>query len=367
MLNNELIKKEKMREIGSEFWTGCSPTGRHGCKWHQPKGWILLETLSGRVALEYVVESLKSTGATSVYMPSYCCHTMIEPFLKHGLNVAFYDVVLTETGMNRQFNDNHGSDVVFLLDYFGHIDKETATIAQNQKPKGKTVIYDATHSIYSDVDPMIYDYVFGSYRKWMDVNCGFVATKSTLDDSAQADWKQFEEYVDMRTRMFDLKSRFMNGEDVDKQLFLTWISEAEEMLEQNYHHTLPDSRSLDVLERTDLPSLMMARRNNAKILMQGIAELADERIRCFSQKIGAHDIPLFVPVWIQADIRNDLRRYLIEHCIYCPVHWPLSDLHVISDEAKKLYQSELSLVCDQRYDHFDMYRIVETIKNYLKK
>jgi len=355
------------KEIGSEFWTGCSPIGRHGCKWQQPQGWSSLETLSGRVALECVVERIKATGATSVYMPSYCCHTMIEPIFKHGLRVAFYDVVLTETGLKRQFNANHGCDVVFLLDYFGHIDEETATIAKDQKAKGKTVIYDATHSIYSDFDSTIYDYVFGSYRKWMDVNYGFVTTKNTIGDNIQADWKQFDEYVDMRTLTFDMKSRFMNGEGVDKQQFLPWINEAEEMLEQNYHHTLPDSRSLIVLEKTDLPSLMMARRSNAKVLIDGITDLADERIRCFVTNMGAHDTPLFVPVWIKADIRNDLRRYLIEHDVYCPVHWPLSDLHIISDEAKKLYQSELSLVCDQRYDHFDMYRIVKTIKNYLKK
>lgn len=356
-----------MKEIGSEFWTGCSPHGQYGCEWIPMKGWSLLKTLSGRVALEYVVERIKANGVTSVYMPSYCCHTMIEPFFKHGIKVVFYDVVLSETGLKRQFDSNHGCDAVFLLDCFGHVDEETATIAKEQKVKGKTLIYDATHSIYSAFDPTDYDYVFGSYRKWMDVNCGFVATKTAIDVSTQANWKQFEEYVDVRTRMFDLKSRFMNGEDVEKQQFLPLISEAEEMLERNYPHTLPDPRSLDVLERTDLPSLIMARKNNARILMQGIMELADERIRCFSQTMGAHDTPLFVPVWIQADIRNDMRRYLIEHSIYCPVHWPLSDLHTISEEAKQLYQCELSLVCDQRYDHFDMYRMVETIKNYLEK
>jgi len=356
-----------IKEIGSEFWTGCSQQGKHGCKWQRTKGWSMIETLSGRVALEYVVESLKLTGITSVYMPSYCCHTMIEPFIKHGVKIVFYDVVLLETSLKRQFDCNHGCDAIFLLDYFGQVDEETAAIAKEQKAKGKTVIYDATHSIYSVFDPTIYDYVFGSYRKWMDVNCGFVATKDAIKLNNQADWKQFDEYVDLRTRMFDLKSRYMNDEDVDKQQYLTLINEAEEMLEQNYHHTLPDIRSLGVLEKTDSPALIISRRNNAKILMDGIADLADERIHCFVKKMGTHDTPLFMPVWIQAKIRNDLRHYLIEHDIYCPVHWPLSDLHTISDEAKRLYQSELSLVCDQRYDHFDMYRIVETIKNYLKK
>lgn len=355
------------KEIGSEFWTGCSPYGRHGCEWPHTSEWPVKETLSGRVALEYIVEEMVKKGKTSVYMPSYCCHTMIEPFLKHGVKIMFYDVVFTARGLKRQFDNNHSCDVVFLLDYFGFVDDETATIAREQHDENKPVVYDATHSVYSDFKYSDCDYVFGSYRKWMDVNCGFVASKNVLEANIQSNWKQYDEYIDMRTRMFDLKSQFMNDEVVDKQQFLAWINEAEGMLEHNYHHTLPDKRSLEVLAQTDLPSLMMIRRNNAKILMQGITEMSDERIKCFSQMIGAHDTPLFVPVWVKSDFRNDLRRYLIEHNIYCPVHWPLSDLHTISEKSKLLYQSELSLVCDQRYDHFDMYRILETIKNYLKQ
>jgi len=355
------------KEIGSEFWTSCSPQGKYGCVWPHIQGWTLKETLSGRVALEYIVERLVEKGKKSVYMSSYCCHTMIEPFLKHGMTVTFYDVVSTESGLTRMFDANHGCDVVFLLDYFGFVDAETALIAKEQKANGKCVIYDATHSIYSDFNYSDYDYVFGSYRKWMDVNCGFVAVKNEDGIQFGSDWKQFDAYTDMRARLFDQKSRFMNDEPVDKQQFLSWINEAEEMLEQNYHHTLPDQRSLDVLKQTDYPYLVQSRRDNARILMNGIADMADERVHGLVNKMGAHDTPLFVPIYVQAEHRNELRRFLIEHSIYCPVHWPLSELHTISNTAKEVYQCELSLLCDQRYDHFDMYRILETIKEYLKK
>lgn len=356
-----------MKEIGSEFWTGCCPCSKHGCEWPHTPEWSVRETMSGRVALEYVVEEIVKKGKTSVYMPSYCCYTMIEPFLKHDVKVVFYDVVPTTSGLKRQFEYDHGCDVVFLLDYFGFADAETVTIVKEQHAKGKQVVYDATHSIFSNSNYDNCDYVFGSYRKWMDVNCGFVAVKGKADIDFGADWHQFEAYADLRTRMFELKARYMNDEDVDKQQFLAWINEAEEMLEQDYHHTLPDQRSLDVLRQTDYAFLVQSRRNNANILMKGIADLKDERVRCLMGELGRHDTPLFVPIYVQAEHRNELRRYLIEHSIYCPVHWPLSDLHTISGAATDVYQSELSLLCDQRYDHFDMYRIVETIKEYLKK
>lgn len=355
------------KEIGSEFWTGCSPCGGHGCEWPHKLEWSVSETLSGRVALEYVVEDIVKKGETSVYMPSYCCHTMIKPFLKYGIKVLFYDVVPTMVGLKRQFDPNHGCDVVFLLDYFGYVDAETVAIAKEQHAKGKLVIYDATHSVYSDFNCDDCNYVFGSYRKWMDVNCGFVAVKDKANIDFDADWHQFEAYSDMRKQMFDLKARYMNDEDVDKQQFLAWINEAEEMLEQDYHHTLPDQRSLNVLRQTDYAFLVQSRRHNAQILIKGIADLKDERVRCLMRELGRHDTPLFVPIYIQAEHRKELRRYLIEHNIYCPVHWPLSDLHTISSAATEVYQSELSLLNDQRYDHFDMFRIVETIKDYLKK
>lgn len=355
------------KEIGSEFWTGCSPVGRYGCEWPYADGWNVKETLSGRVALEYIVEMLISEGKKSVYMPSYCCHTMIEPFLRHGVIVTFYDVIPSKMGLKRQFDNNHDCDVVFLLDYFGFVDTETAAIAKEQHAKGKSVIYDATHSTYSDFNCDNCDYVFGSYRKWMDVNCGFVAVKGMANIDFGADWHQFEDYADIRKRLFDLKARYMNNETVDKQQFLAWITEAEEMLEQDYHHALPDQRSLDVLRQTDYSFLVQLRRYNANILIKGVSGLRDDRVRCLMGEMGKNDTPLFVPIYVMAEYRNELRRYLIEHSIYCPVHWPLSDLHTISNEATEVYQSEVSLLCDQRYDHIDMYRIIETIRDYFKK
>lgn len=354
------------KEIGSEFWTGCSPFGNYGCRCLLPKNWSYKEVLSGRVALECIVEVLVRKGLTSVYMPSYCCHTMIEPFLIHGFKIVFYDVSYSDSGFVLLFDANHGCDAVFLLDYFGHINDETSSIAKEQKAKCKTVIYDATHGIYSDFDPTVYDYVFGSYRKWMDVNCGFFAINGEPATEFEDDWKQFDKYVDIRTQLFDLKSRYMNGEDVEKHQFLSLINEAEDMLELRYHHALPDQRSLNVLLATDYTYLVLSRRRNAKFLMDYIADMADERVKCIVNKLGKYDTPLFVPVIVGEDYRNPLRRYLIEHDIYCPVHWPISGFHQIMSEGKVLFESELSLICDQRYTEGDMLRMAECIKQFLK-
>ena len=62
---------------------------------------------------------------------------------------------------------------------------------------------------------------------------------------------------------------------------------------------------------------------------------------------------------------HSLRRALISQAIYCPVHWPESPLHRLDGRERFIYQNELSLVCDQRYDETDMQRTVDAIRRFL--
>ena len=60
-------------------------------------------------------------------------------------------------------------------------------------------------------------------------------------------------------------------------------------------------------------------------------------------------------------MRDELKRYLISNNIYCPVHWPKSEYHKLNVETEKLYNQEISLVCDQRYSLDDMQNICKVI------
>lgn len=361
-----------MREIGSEFWTGCTPFNSNNVEYSMrpsaiyDKHWFkVIETLSGRTALEHIVELLCGQSKKKAYLPSYCCHTMIEPFLSHGMEVLFYDVHYTDKGIHREVVEEN-YDVILLMDYFGHTDKETWEIAIGEQSKGKTVIYDATHSLYSPINTDPYNFVYGSYRKWVDINCGFVAWKEDLRKGEITQNGIDEEYAALREQLFDMKARYMNGEGIDKEDFLPLIEEAENSLERKYHHQLPDKRSLEVLKNVDASYIKFRRMENSRDLTLAINEMNDSRVRCINPFLNALDVPLFVPIMVHRDLRNPLRRYLIEKDIYCPVHWPLSDLHKPMIGSKQLFESELSLICDQRYDEEDMMRIANTIEEFLK-
>ena len=74
------------KEIGSEFWHGSTKLDGNGIGELMPKGFDTKYVLSGRTALEIIVEdAITNFGISSAYLPGYCCHTMIEPFYEHGI------------------------------------------------------------------------------------------------------------------------------------------------------------------------------------------------------------------------------------------------------------------------------------------
>ena len=96
--------------------------------------------------------------------------------------------------------------------------------------------------------------------------------------------------------------------------------------------------------------------SNAIILYEGLTH--NPYIE-FLFPIKDMDCPLFVPVIVQNEKRDLIRKKLIEHSIYCPVHWP----HPKATCESNLYDMELSLICDQRYNEEDMQRIIDVLNN----
>ena len=163
-----------------------------------------------------------------------------------------------------------------------------------------------------------------------------------------------------KTSQIDLFG-YVGGE---KDSFLKLFGEAETLLEEDYQSYRPSFCAVDAIFSTDWAVLRNRRIENAKILLQGLANVK-EVILPFMEVKDA-DVPLFVPILVKDD-QDSLHRYLIEHEVYCPVHWPKSELHSqISERASELYSTEISLLCDQRYGRDEMERIVSLIVNFYR-
>ena len=339
----------KMIELGSEFYVGSTPMTGGGVSSLLPAHMDTRFALCGRTALELVLrDAVKQWRIRSAYLPSYCCRTMIEPFISKGIDVFFYDVFFAADGIVCDFDDRNGHDLVFMMDYFGFLNTETVRRAKEQKNRGKCVIYDATHSLFcTSVDYSCCDYVFGSFRKWFDVNAGFCSKHGV--------WLTFPKLIEnlsysaTRNHAFQEKQAYISGEAVDKNRFLQAFGHAEESLETDYLGYGPDTVSLHKLCSVDVDFVRSRRRENAAWLIRTIEELCSAHLRSPFHFVGESECPLFVPVEVVSEYRMPLRKALIAENIYLPIHWPLSSLHRVNDSSCGIYATELSFLCDQRY------------------
>lgn len=328
------------REIGSEFWD--VPIGENENRlFPETTKWFE----SGRSALTAIISSL--SDCHTVAMPSWCCDSMIKPFADAGYRIIFYPVYFNK-GLVQELNRE--CDVLFLIDYFGY----TASKVNLNGYKG-VVIRDVTHSIFSQLHEDA-DYYFGSLRKWCGIWTGGYAWEQK-GDSIKPAIIQNGEFVRLRKTAMEMKKAYIEGRG--NKGYLELFKSAEISLEKEGVFPSTD-RDIRAARYLDIEDIRQSRRNNAKILMRDLNNWL-----IFSQ-MADDDCPMFVPVLVPNAKRNELRKYLIRHDIYCPVHWPLSENQRVDVRTEELYRNELSLVCDQRYAEDDMHRIIDAIKAFME-
>lgn len=330
-----------MREIGSEFWD-IPVKDRNNSLFPECTQWYL----SGRSALKAIIDQLED--AKSVALPAWCCDSMIQPFLDAGKDVCFYPVYW-QNGLIQEINAK--CDVLLIMDYFGYSSSWPAL-----KNYTGIVIRDVTHSIFSNTYSDA-DYFFGSLRKWCGVwSGGYAWARDGLKLGKAKD--ESREYIYLRQMAMAQKAEYIIGDREDKG-YLKFFDEAEALLDRMGIGKASE-RDIDLSRHLDVEGIRKKRISNANVLRNAFPSWLMFR------EMSPNDIPMFVPVLVPDGRRNELRRYLIEKEIYCPVHWPLSALHSVSDRTRVIYDNELSLVCDQRYTEDDMSRMVEQINVFME-
>ena len=336
----------KHREIGSEFWD--VPLA-------QKKNSVFPETtqwyLSGRSALQAIISDLK--GCWTVALPSWCCDSMIKPFTDAGYQVRFYPVFWDKSLVQKPRFD---CDLLFVMDYFGFIGDAPAL-----DDYSGVVIRDMTHSVFTG-SRQDADYYFGSLRKWCGVWTGGYAWAEdghALPVCVGDDLG----YTALRERAMQMKNCYINrypdaaGRLVTDKTYLQLFGEAEEKLEI-LGPLAAAERDIMLAGFLKEDEIKTRRRENAGVLMSAFPEWL------IFPEMGENDCPLFVPIIVPDGQRDELRGYLIQNEIYCPVHWHVSNYHKLTDRDRFLYKNELSLVCDQRYGKEDMERLTALIRMY---
>jgi hypothetical protein len=355
-------------EIGSEFW---GSNGGTNTSQNDLPGWLdwgaenrFLAT--GRTALDHIIRDILATQKFQrAYLPSYCCQTMIDPFLAHNIEVEFYNVIVNDAGLleiNLEQEQTYG--VVLIMNYFGFIQSDFSEIIKQVKMKSSTVVIeDATHSLFcSKRFHQMSDYTFASFRKWFATPGGAIAVKMKSPFMIKAPQDVHTEYVELRTSAMTSKAHHMKKKGENKEGYLKVFAEAEKLLDQDYQDYLIDEDSLSILNHLNVDSLREKRIENGRLILGNLVE--SKHLQKLVAHISDDECPLFIPVKVPPAQRALLKHYLSKNKVYCPSHWPSSPSHRLDAGTIDLYDSELSIVCDQRYTNSDIIRMISLINKY---
>ena len=335
-------------EIGSEFQLIDKDCGA-GLKLTEEVITDYTFTFSGRTAIETVLENEKNIS--KVYIPSYCCDSIIEPFVKANIEVVFYAINYKE-GLDIEFNIPDDIDCVLWCNYFGF--NAQMPNVEEFIDRGGIVIEDITHSLLSEKKfHESSTYLVASIRKWFPIlSGGYCATvKNKLSYKPKHIPPRY--FLDNKISAMSLKREYLKG-DKNIDIFLKKFKSCNEWLEENYSGLTIDKYSADFLYNLDEAYIRLKRKKNAEALYLNLKNNNDIK---FLFDLNLMDCPLFVPIIILNGKRDELQRKLIENNIYCPIHWKKPEYGCSSN----LYDLELSLICDQRYNENDMRKIASII------
>ena len=357
-----MINDEK-REIGSEFWLDTTRTlSENNALEYFTFGTDRRFLLSGRTAIDFVLdEILAQDNVSNIYFPSYCCDSMLQPFIDKGIKVEFYDVFY-DNGLQYKIDKTKKCDIFFAMNYFGYSITNMGTYIDNFKKRGAIIIEDITHSLLSE---QIYcensDYLIASLRKWFPVITGGLAINVKKSFLSKTKFDEHEKIKSIKKDAMLLKSQYMaNDKTIEKDKFLDKYKEANQLLEKEYKKYSIDSESYLTLQTIDIKDIKEKRRKNSKIIHDKLRNL---NIDFLISSLNESDTLLFVPILLEEERREKLRAYLIRHEIFCPSHWKKPNIV----ENNELYKSEISLICDQRYTEKEIEEYIDTVAKFLKE
>ena len=138
------------------------------------------------------------------------------------------------------------------------------------------------------------------------------------------------------------------------------FSITEQILDGDYKNYNMDQKSYSILKNIDIKEVINRRRNNVELIYKYLKN--QNEIKYLKNINLTKDTPLFVPIFLSNQKRDNLRRNLIEKGIYFANHWNIPK-QVKTECQKEIYNLELSLICDQRYNTMDIAYYINIIKN----
>ena len=250
--------------------------------------------------------------------------------------------------------------VVYIVHYFGYLQKEEVlkVIREYTDKYSVIMVEDLTQSLFSEYN-LIGDYGIASVRKWMPVPQGGVLFKRYGTNHLKLCEPMVKSRDNSRAYGMMLKDLFLSGEYDTNKKYRQVFAECEEKVDE-----LKDIKQMSDFARfiascVDVENLITRRKENTARLHE---ELNRSGITCIREFLPK-ECPLVYPIRIAK--RDDFRSHLVEHRVYCAVHWPFDGVYMEQrGNAVKNAETLLSLPIDQRYGEKEIDYLIEVIKKY---
>jgi len=346
------------KEIGSEFWLDniINVSNSNRKDWLTQFGEITL-TASGRGAITLLLQQVKPKYKTAL-LPSYICNSMILPFIEEGYYCYFYKINYDLSPDIESIDLSKKIGIFVHMGYYGFpTNANLSNVIEDFRSRSTIIIEDVTHTLFSKYDRNLQnDFYVGSIRKWLGVpSGGFLGSKELEIKNIESTNDYFSE---LRLQALLEKSEYIKTNDNELKLsFLDKFAIAEELLAKDLSPYQIDNISLNIINSLDINDLVNKRRSNFQFLSAEMTKFKE--IKPFFNELSNNICPIFYPIMIKEG-RDYVQKELIKNRIYCPIHWPKPDQ--IENKSLEIYNSILSIPCDQRYDVSDMKRILSILK-----
>lgn len=306
---------------------------------------------SGRSALSAILDALPIHKWGGVILPDYLCSSITQVLIDKKIRHSFYKI-----NENLQpdecdlFEKIKEPKIVLLIAYFGivHI-KEIAKKIKEYSPES-VVIVDDVQNFYGTEYKSFADYRFTSYRKWFAVPDG-ANVYSKSENIIPATKKNIFAQYKFAGNLLKNYCSWVNDE-----LCLELLNKGEATLDSEYDVACSDiTRSL--IKNIPFDEISKKRKENATYLHKRLLDLDVKHL------YTEESVPLFVPIFLEN--RTELRRNMFARNIFTPVHWSYESEILNGNNKNILYDTELSLICDQRYSLEDMEKQIEVLKKCL--
>ncbi|MEA5597648.1 DegT/DnrJ/EryC1/StrS aminotransferase family protein [Rivularia sp. UHCC 0363] len=354
----------KQWEVGSEFDWSNDLISPEGAKADLPSHYELFSTgCASLFGLEKILNRNRD-GRLKLHLPSFFCMEAASKLSK-AFDICWYRDLPDRKYPDFNTLNTTTGDLVLAVNLFGI---KLGEVWQDWYTKHNDVVLieDHTHDPFSHWALQSQaDYAMASLRKTLPIPDGAMIWSGQNRPLPKASESESDGAYKRLSAML-LKRAYLNGGNVVKDTYRQLEAESQDSL-SNVRNDKISAFSANVLSSLDIVRFRQRREANVRHFLDLTLTERNQDWRPLFSSWSNGTVPFnSIIVCRNREVRDSLRKYLIDNNIFPAIHWLQPHNGITSDdlEAIDLSTKIITIATDQRYSLNDVARIVAVIKEF---